>query len=385
MDYYQTLGLTKNASDNDIKKAYRKLAMKYHPDRNKGDKNAEEKFKEVNEAYETLKDPQKKAAYDRYGHDAYKNAASGGGFDPRSAGGFSGSGGFGFGFGGSSFTDIFDDIINEAMFGSRGASAGRSEMRGNDLRYEASITLEEAFLGKEINLSMRTYVKCKECNGIGSENGEQPKVCPSCKGKGRKRFAQGPFVMERTCDACNGTGHIIEHSCSHCRGSGRINKLKEIKISIPAGIENGSKIRLTGEGEAGIRGGAAGDLYVFVGVRPHRLFKRDGSSIHCEVPISLITAALGGEIEVPTIEGKKAVLKIPEGTQSGQILKLKGKGMSIVRSSSRGDMFVHVTVETPVNLTDHQKELLREFDKDHKVHPKTEGFFSKVKEFWHEL
>lgn len=381
MDYYQTLGISKGASEDEIKKAYRKLAMKYHPDRNKGDKNAEEKFKEVNEAYETLKDPQKKAAYDRYGHDAYKNATNGGGFDPR---GSSFRGG-GFGFGGSSFSDIFDDIINEAMFGGSGFRAERTEMKGSDLRYDASVTLEEAFNGKDIDLNMRTYVKCEACKGIGTENGVQPKTCPSCKGRGRKKFAQGPFFIERTCDACNGTGHIIEKSCSHCRGAGRISKTKVIKVSIPAGIENGARIRLSGEGEAGIRGGRAGDLYIFVSVKPHKLFERDGSSIHCEVPVSLVTAALGGEIEVPTIEGKKAVVKIPEGTQSGQILKLRGKGMSIVRSSYRGDMFVHVSVETPVNLTDHQKELLKAFDKDHKVHPKSEGFFAKVKEFWHEL
>ncbi|MBO7537572.1 MAG: molecular chaperone DnaJ [Alphaproteobacteria bacterium] len=387
MDYYQTLGLSKNASESEIKKAYRKLAMKYHPDRNKGDKKAEEKFKEVNEAYETLKDPQKKAAYDRYGHDAYKNAANGGGFNPGAGGGFGGFSGSGFGFDfsgdASGFSDIFEDFFGGAMGG--GARAGRAEMRGNDLRYDATITLEEAFRGKDIELNMRTNVKCEECKGTGSEGGVKPKTCPSCRGTGRMRFAQGFFSVERTCSACNGTGHIIENSCKKCRGAGRVSKTRNIKVSIPAGIENGARIRLSGEGEAGIRGGRAGDLYIFVTVKPHKLFTREGSSIHCEVPVSIITAALGGEVEVPTIDGKKAVVKVPAGTQSGQILKLRGKGMTVVRSSLRGDMFVHVNVETPVNLTDHQKELLREFDKDHKAHPKSEGFFAKVKEFWHEL
>ncbi len=389
MDYYQTLGISKTASEDEIKKAYRKLAMKYHPDRNKGDKGAEEKFKEVNEAYETLKDPQKKAAYDRYGHDAYKNAASGGGFNPGAGGGFGGfsGNGFGFDFGGdaSGFSDIFEDLFGGAMGGGSRSRAGRAEMRGNDLRYDATITLEEAFRGKDIELNMRTHVKCEDCKGTGSEGGAKPKVCPSCRGSGRMRFAQGFFSVERTCTACNGTGHIIENSCKKCRGAGRINKAKTIKVSIPAGIDNGARIRLSGEGEAGIRGGRSGDLYIFVTVKPHKLFSRENSSIHCEVPVSLVTAALGGEIEVPTIDGKKAVVKIPAGTQSGQILKLRGKGMTVVRSSLRGDMFVHVNVETPVNLTDHQKELLREFDKDHKAHPKSEGFFSKVKEFWQEL
>lgn len=382
MDYYQTLGVSKTASDNDIKKAYRKLAMQYHPDRNKGNKSAEAKFKEINEAYETLKDPQKKAAYDRYGHDAYKNAASGGGFNPN-AGGFSDFNFSGFSRGGSSpFSDIFEDFFSAA--GGMGGGV-HEELRGSDLRYDTSLTLEEAFFGKEIEINMRMNVKCDECNGIGSEGGVKPKVCPSCRGTGRMRFSQGFFTVERTCSACNGTGHIIENSCKKCRGAGRVSQNRTLKVSIPAGVSNGAKIRLSGEGEAGIRGGRTGDLYIFVSVKPHKLFTRDGNSIHCEVPVSLVTAALGGEIEVPTIDGKKAVIKIPAGTQSGQILKLRGKGMSVVRSSVRGDMFVHAMVETPVDLTEHQKELLREFDKEHKVHPKSEGFFAKVKEFWKEL
>ena len=381
-DYYEILGVQRNSSDDDIKKAYRKLAMKYHPDRNKGDKSAEAKFKEINEAYETLKDPQKKAAYDQYGHEAYKNAASGGGFNPRAGGGFSG-GGFHFDFGDeSAFSDIF-----EGFFGGGRASGmhERTEMRGSDLRYETSITLEEAFRGKEIELSIRTGVKCDSCNGTGSEGGVKPKTCPSCRGTGKMRFSQGFFMVERTCTACNGTGHIIEKSCKSCNGSGRISKNKTIKVSIPAGIEDGARIRLSGEGEAGLRGGRNGDLYIFVTVKQHKLFRREKDTIHCDVPISIVTAALGGEIEVPTIDGKKAVVKVPAGTQAGNILKLRGKGMSIMRSALRGDMLIHARVETPVNLTKRQKELLQEFDKEHNAHPQSSGFFAKVKEFWQEL
>jgi molecular chaperone DnaJ len=381
-DYYEILGVQRNSSDDDIKKAYRKLAMKYHPDRNKGDKSAEAKFKEINEAYETLKDPQKKAAYDQYGHEAYKNAASGGGFNPGAGGGFSG-GGFHFDFGDeSAFSDIF-----EGFFGGGRASGmhERTEMRGSDLRYETSITLEEAFRGKEIELSIRTGVKCDSCNGTGSEGGVKPKTCPSCRGTGKMRFSQGFFMVERTCTACNGTGHIIEKSCKSCNGSGRISKNKTIKVSIPAGIEDGARIRLSGEGEAGLRGGRNGDLYIFVTVKQHKLFRREKDTIHCDVPISIVTAALGGEIEVPTIDGKKAVVKVPAGTQAGNILKLRGKGMSIMRSALRGDMLIHARVETPVNLTKRQKELLQEFDKEHNAHPQSSGFFAKVKEFWQEL
>lgn len=381
MSYYDLLGVSKSASDEEIKKAYRKMAIKYHPDKNKGDKKAEAKFKEINEAYETLKDSQKKAAYDRYGHDAYKNASSGGsGF---SQGGFS-SHGFNFSGGDSAFSDIFDDLFSSTMRGG-GRGQERAEMRGNDLRYDATITLEEAFFGKDIELNMRTNVQCDVCQGSGSKGATKPKKCPSCKGTGYVRMAQGFFVVEKTCSHCNGTGHIIESPCNECRGSGRIVKNKTMKIKIPAGIEDGARIRLSGEGEAGIRGGNAGDLYVFVTIKPHKLFRREGSSIHCEVPISFVKAALGAEIEVPTIDGKKAVMKIPEGTQSGQLLKLKARGMSLLRSSTRGDMFVHAFIETPTNLSQEQKELLQQFDLEQKSYPKADGFFAKVKEFWQEL
>ena len=388
MDYYETLGVSKSASEADIKKAYRKLAMQYHPDRNKGDKAAEAKFKSINEAYETLKDPQKKAAYDRYGDEAYKNASASG-FNPGASGGFRNAHGAGFdgngfhfefGGGGSPFSDIFGDIFGDAMRGS-----GRDEMRGNDLRYDATITLEEAFRGKDIELSMRVNVKCKDCNGAGTEGGTKPKTCPHCRGTGRTRFTQGFFAVEKTCAACNGTGHIVENSCKSCRGSGRVSQNRTIKVTIPAGVGDGARIRLAGEGEAGLRGGSSGDLYIFVNIKSHKLFSRNGNEIHCEVPISFVTAALGGEIEVPTIDGRKAVVKVPAGVQSGQQLKLRGKGMSIVKSSLRGDMYVHVNVETPVNLTARQKELLKEFDGEKRSHPKTDGFFAKVKEFWQEL
>ncbi|MDR0632245.1 MAG: molecular chaperone DnaJ [Holosporaceae bacterium] len=383
MDYYETLGVSKSAGDEEIKKAYRKMAMKYHPDRNKGDKAAEAKFKSISEAYETLKDPQKKAAYDRFGHETYKNAGGGatggGGFNQR---GFS-SQEFHFDFGGdSAFSDIFEGFFGGGGMGERG---GHAEMRGSDLRYDTTITLEEAFRGKDIELKLRTNVKCDACNGAGSEGGTKPKACPSCRGSGKMRFSQGFFMVEKICSACNGTGHIIENSCKICNGAGRVSKYRNISVSIPAGIENGARIRLAGEGEAGIRGGRAGDLYIFVSIRSHKLFSREGSSIHCDVPISFATAALGGDIEVPTIDGKKAIIKVPAGTQSGQILKLRGKGMSIVRSAVRGDMMVHAVVETPVNLTNRQKELLQEFDKDNQNSPKSKGFFSKIKEFWQEL
>ena len=381
-DYYDILGISKSASDTEIKQAYRKLAMKYHPDRNKGDKNAEEKFKEINEAYETLKDPQKKAAYDQYGHEAYKNASAGGGFNPN-ASGFS-SQGFNFEFGaGSPFSDIFEDFFGGAMGG--GMHGERAEMRGSDLRYETTISLEEAFQGKDIELKIKTNVKCEDCKGTGSEGGSKPKSCPSCRGTGKMRFSQGFFIVEKTCSACNGTGSIIENSCKTCRGAGRHSHTKTLNVKIPAGIDNGARIRLAGEGEAGLRGGASGDLYIFVSVLPHKLFRREGTTIHCDVPISFVTAALGGEIEVPTIDGKKAVVKIPEGTQPGQILKLKGKGMTSVRSSLRGDMMVHAKVETPTKLSAKQKELLQEFGKEKGVCPQSEGFFAKVKEFWKEL
>lgn len=376
MDYYSTLGINKSASDDEIKKAYRKLAMKYHPDKNKNDKTSEVKFKEINEAYEVLKDSQKRAAYDRYGHDGYKKSAS------SSAGNSGGRGGFDdFGFGGSAFSDIF-----ESMFGNMGADGHeRVDMRGADLRYDVQVTLEEAFIGKDITLNLRTYILCDACFGSGAEGGAKPRTCPSCRGSGRQRFSQGFFTVEKTCSACNGSGQIIEKACKYCKGAGRVSKVKTLNVTIPSGIENGVKMRLTGEGEAGLRGGSVGDLYVFISIKPHAIFTRDGNNLNCDIPVSMITATIGGEVEVPTIDGRKALLKIPSGTQSGQILKLKGKGMKIVRSSIRGDMLVRIKVETPTNLTDRQIELLLQFEQEAPVHPQSDGFWGKIKDFWQEI
>lgn len=375
-DFYQTLGVNKDASADEIKKAYRKLAMKYHPDQNMGDKKSEQKFKEINEAYEVLKDPQKKAAYDRYGSDAFTN---GGGFNPGGAGGFRANG-FDFDFGGTSFHDIFEDFFGD--MGGRQRNNGRSEIRGEDLQYDTSLTLEEAFKGKKIKISLKSHVRCSSCGGYGSEGGAKTKQCPSCHGTGRMRFSQGFFAVEKTCTACNGMGRIIENSCKTCSGSGRILKSRTIEVNIPAGVESGSRVRVSGEGEAGIRGGVSGDLYVFINVRPHAIFDRDGSTIKCTFPVSITTAALGGSIEVPTIDGKRISITVPAGTQSGHMLKVRGKGMPNLKSGIIGDMIVQIKVLTPVNLTSRQKELLEEFARDHKPHPQAEGFFAKVREFW---
>lgn len=375
-DFYKTLGVDKNASADEIKKAYRKLAMKYHPDKNMGDKSAEQKFKDINEAYEVLKDPQKKSAYDTYGSDAFANGGQG--FNPGA--GF-GDGGFGFDFrgGGGAFHDIFEEFFG----GAAGVhNPGRSEVRGSDLQYDTTLTLEEAFTGKTINIAMKTHVRCSSCGGYGSEGGAKTKPCPACKGSGRMRFSQGFFTVEKTCSSCNGMGQIIENVCKSCSGSGRVVKNRNIEVKIPAGVENGSRVRAQGEGEAGIRGGSSGDLYVYVTVKPHAIFDRDGTSIHCTFPVSMTTAALGGSLEVPTIDGKRLSLTIPAGTQNGQQMKVRGKGMPNVRTGVRGDMIVHMKVTTPVNLSSRQKELLEEFAKEYKPHPQSEGFFAKVREFW---
>lgn len=368
-DFYQTLGVARDASADSIKKAYRKMAKEYHPDKNKGDASAEAKFKEINEAYDTLKDPQKRAAYDRYGHDAYQQGGSGGG-------GFS-SGFSDFNFSGGSFSDIFEEIFSG---GARSGSASRQEVSGNDLRYDCTMTLEEAFRGKDLSFRMKSFVKCEVCAGSGSSSGKV-KICGVCGGHGRTRVSQGFFVVERTCNACNGMGHIIEQPCKQCSGAGRYTKTRTLEVKIPAGVENGMKIRLAGDGEAGIRGGRAGDLYIYVTIKSHTLFKRDGSSISCEVPIPMATAILGGEVDVPTIDGNMASLKINPGTQGGQVYKMRSKGMSILRSSHRGDMFVHVKVETPINLSERQKALIHEFQKEEHVSPQSNGFFSRVKDF----
>ncbi|MGO8918222.1 MAG: molecular chaperone DnaJ [Stellaceae bacterium] len=371
-DCYELLGVAKNATGDDLKKAYRKLAMQFHPDRNPGDKAAEHKFKELSEAYDILKDEQKRAAYDRFGHAAFENGGRGA----------PGADNFGFAAG---FADIFDEMFGEFMGGRRGQGANA---RGSDLRYNLEITLEEAFKGRQTTVRVPTMSPCEPCGGSGAESGSKPVSCPTCYGNGRVRAQQGFFTIERTCPSCHGAGRVIENPCRACGGQGRARKEKTLSVNIPPGVEDGTRIRLAGEGEAGLRGGAAGDLYIFLAVKPHRFFQRDGANIHCRVPISMPSAALGGAVEVPTIDGGRAKVTIAAGTQSGHQFRLKGKGMSVLRAGARGDMYVQVVVETPVNLTKRQQELLREFDKsgDSKpTHPESEGFFARVKEFFEDL
>lgn len=377
-DYYETLGVAKEASDADLKKAYRKLAMQYHPDRNPGDKAAETKFKEANEAYEILKDEQKRAAYDRYGHAA---------FDPIASGKGARAGGFDFHFGsGFGFADIFDEMFGEVTGGGQRNTGGTQ--RGVDLRLNLEITLEEAFAGKTAEIHVPTAVVCESCKGAGTAGGTTLASCNTCHGAGKVRAQQGFFTIERTCPTCQGQGRVIKDPCRTCRGSGRTHKEKTLQVSIPAGVEDSTRIRLGGEGEAGLRGAPAGDLYIFLSVAGHRLFQREGGNIHCRVPIAMVIATLGGTVEVPVIGGSRAKLTIPPGTQSSQQFRLKGKGMSVLRSSARGDMFIQVQVETPVSLTRRQEELLHEFEKAGDTHtqsPEFSGFFKKVKELWEDL
>ncbi|MBU6339358.1 MAG: molecular chaperone DnaJ [Rickettsiales bacterium] len=370
-DYYQVLGVAKNASADEIKKAYRKLAMQYHPDRNPGNKEAESKFKEATEAYEVLKDDQKKAAYDQYGHAAF---GQGGG-----AGGFGGQGGFeGFDFNDifSNFSDIFGDV------GGRQGRKRSSAVRGSDVRYNLEISLEEAFRGVSETISFSIPTACGTCNGSGGKEGEKPVECGNCRGSGKVRAQQGFFIVERTCGGCAGTGQVIKNPCKTCSGEGRVNKEKTLSVKIPAGIEEGNKIRLVGEGEAGARGGQAGDLYVFINIRKHQFFTRKGDDVHFEVPIKFTTAALGGSVEIPTIDGTKAKLQIPEGAQSGSQYRLKSKGMTVMNSGGRrGDMYVKIEIETPVKLSVEERELLQKLDvlmQKKSSNPKSESFFKKV-------
>jgi molecular chaperone DnaJ len=376
-DYYDVLGVQKSASADDLKKAYRKLAMQYHPDRNQGDKAAEQKFKEVSEAYDCLKDEQKRAAYDRFGHAAFE----GGG------GGRPGAGPGGFDFGGG-FADIFDEMFGEFMGRGRGgAGGGQGNNRGNDLRYNLEISLEDAFKGSTTQVRVPTSVMCDPCGGSGAEAGSSPTTCTTCNGAGKVRAQQGFFTIERACPTCGGAGRVIKDPCRHCGGQGRVRKEKTLQVNIPAGVEDGTRIRLAGEGEAGLRGGSPGDLYIFLSLAPHRFFQRDGANLHCRVPIPMTVAALGGNVEVPTIDGNRAKISVPAGTQTGHQFRLKGKGMSVLRSPARGDMYIQVVVETPVNLTKRQQELLKEFEKEAEAghNPESEGFFAKVKELWADL
>ena len=372
-DYYEVLGVAKTADDAALKAAFRKLAMQHHPDRNPGDKNAEIKFKELNEAYQVLSDGQKRAAYDRFGHAAVDGSQGGG-----APGGFSGD------FG-SSMSDIFDDIFGEMMGGRRGARAGAGGRdRGADLRYNLEISLEDAFAGKTATVQVPTAIMCETCTGSGAKPGSKPRKCSTCGGLGRVRATQGFFAVERTCPACHGQGEIIENPCPTCGGAGRVTRERTLTVNIPAGVEDGTRIRLSGEGEAGMRGGPSGDLYIFLSLQPHAFFQRDGSDLFCRVPISMVTAALGAEITVPTIDGGEAKVKIPEGTQSGKQFRIRAKGMPVLRSKDVGDLFIQALVETPQNLTRRQRELLGEFEREssNKTNPEASGFFSKVRDFF---
>lgn len=371
-DYYKVLGVERGCSPEEIKKAFRKAAMKYHPDRNPNDPEAEKKFKEVNEANDVLSDEHKRAAYDRFGHAAFEQ------------GGMGGHEGFAGGFG-SGFSDIFEEMFGD--FVGRGGGRARAA-RGADLRYNMQITLAEAFKGVKTNIRVPASVQCAACNGIGSKGGVAPEACPACHGNGKIRAQQGFFTIERTCPTCHGQGRVIKDACLKCAGTGRVRQEKTLAVTIPAGVEEGTRIRLAGEGEAGMHGAPAGDLYIFVSIAPHHFFIRDGANIYCKVPLTIATAALGGHIEVPTVDGARARIAIPAGTQTGHQFRMKSKGMSILRSKERGDMFVQATVETPVNLTKRQKELLKEFDEaagTAKNNPESEGFFAKVKDLWEDL
>ena len=365
--YYETLSIERTASDGDIKVAFRKQAMQWHPDRNPGDKDAEHRFKELNEAYEVLKDPDKRAAYDRFGHAAFEHGGMGGAAH-----------GFGADFG-TTFSDLFEGIFG--MSAGRGRGSGRE--RGADLRYNMEITLQEAYAGKAAQIRIPTSVTCEACSGSGARSGTKPKACPMCAGHGKICHSQGFFTLERTCPNCQGRGQVIDNPCGSCAGSGRVTRERMLSVNIPSGVEDGTRIRLAGEGEAGVRGGPAGDLYIFLSIGAHPFFQREGADLHCRVPVSMVTAALGGDFEVPTIDGGKTRVKVPEGTQSGCRFRLQGKGMPVLRARQTGDMYVQVAVETPQNLSKKQRELLAEFDRlsSEETQPEASGFFGKVKEF----
>lgn len=366
-DYYEILGVKKDADDAALKSAFRKLAMQCHPDKNPGDAEAERRFKELNEAYQVLSDGEKRAAYDRYGHAAFEQGGGGG------------PGGFGPDFS-SSMSDIFEDIFGNVFGQQRGQQRGR----GADLRYNLEITLEDAFAGKASTIKVPTAITCDACSGTGSKPGSKPKKCSTCGGQGRVRATQGFFSIERTCPTCGGRGEVIDDPCKSCSGAGRVMRERTLSVNIPAGVEDGTRIRLAGEGESGQRGAPAGDLYIFLGVKPHGFYTRDGADLFCRVPISMVAAALGTEIKVPTLDGKEAAVKVPEGTQSGKQFRIRGKGMPVLRSRDVGDLYVQAVVETPQNLTRRQRELLQEFEtqSSKETSPESAGFFSRVKDFF---
>lgn len=389
-DLYEILGVKRDASADELKKAYRKLAMKYHPDQNKDNPEAETKFKDINHAYDILKDDQKRAAYDRFGEAAFDGSMGGGGGPRGGAQGFHGGGGFG------GFSDIFEDIFGDAMgggggFGGRGGSRAS---RGSDMQYTFDIALEDAYKGKEAKIKIPVNDTCETCSGSGAAPGTSASTCETCGGAGRVRMQQGFFTVERTCHTCGGAGQTIKTPCSSCGGSGRVRKDKTLKVSIPAGIEDGQRIRLSGEGEAGLRGGPRGDLYILINIKPHKFFRREGANLHCRVPITVTKAALGGEIEVPTIDGGRASVKIPAGTQTGQQMRLRAKGMSMLNAPSKGDAIIEIFVETPVKLNKKQQDLMKQLDeslgadgsKGRTQHsPESSGFFDKMREFWDDL
>jgi molecular chaperone DnaJ len=371
-DFYEILGVPRTASAEELKKAYRSKAKELHPDRNSDNPQAEALFKEVNEAYDTLKDADKKAAYDRYGHAAFE-----GGRGP-------GGGGAGQGDFASAFSDVFEDLFGDFMGGRGGAGGGRSRaQRGSDLRYNLRVSLEDAYGGIQKTINVPASVACEVCRGTGAEGGAEPVTCPTCSGMGKVRAQQGFFTVERTCPTCAGMGQIIKNPCRVCGGAGRIEKERALSVNIPAGVETGTRIRLAGEGEAGLRGGPTGDLYIFIEVKDHPIFQRDGVHLFCRVPVSITAAALGGEVEVPTIDGGKSRVKVPAGSQTGKQMRLRAKGMPALRGGGSGDMLIELAVETPVNLTGRQRELLREFEKlSEDNNPEGSSFFSKVKTFW---
>ena len=370
-DFYELLGVERDASSADLKKAYRKLAMQYHPDRNPGDADAEARFKEISQAYDVLADDEKRRAYDQYGHAAFDGSGGAGGFD--------------FNFG-SSFADVFDDLFGEFV-GGGGRQRRGGVTRGADMRYNLEIDLEQAYHGTKAEIEVPTTEQCGSCSGTGAEAGSQPVTCPTCHGHGKVRAQSGFFTIERTCPSCQGAGRVIEKPCKDCAGAGRVQHEKTLSVNVPPGVENGTRIRLAGEGEAGLRGGPPGDLYIFLSVAPHPVFRRDGAHIYCRVPIPMVTAALGGSIDVPTLEGGKVAVTVPEGTQTGRQFRLRGKGMPHMRGQGAGDMYIQTVVETPVNLTKAQKNLLREFESggDAKTNPESEGFFQRVKELWGDI
>ncbi len=376
-DYYETLGVSRGASADEIKKAYRRKAKELHPDRNADNPNAEAEFKEANEAYDVLKDAEKKAAYDRFGHAAFEGGMGGGQRRPHPGG----QGDFA-----SAFSDVFEDLFGDFMGGQgqgRGGGGRARATRGSDLRYNLRINLDEAFNGQQKTITVPTAVQCETCEGKGTEGASEPATCPTCSGMGKVRAQQGFFTVERTCPTCSGAGQIIKNPCSSCGGIGRVDKDRQLSVNIPPGVETGTRIRLSGEGEAGLRGGPTGDLYIFIEVEDHPIFQRDGVNLYCQVPVSMTTAALGGEVEVPTIDGGRSRVKVPAGSQTGRQMRLRGKGMPGLRGGVMGDMFIELAIETPVNLTSRQKELLREFERvDADNNPQGDSFFRKVKGFW---